>query len=65
LADKLEVLLERGDGSAALRFVLGAQQLLDGDAEGLGERRQQRDRDAPSADLVGGDLLLGDVQPLG
>jgi hypothetical protein len=66
LGELLELSLELGGGSALGRLLLGgAEELLDGDAEGLGELGQGGDGDATPALLEGEHLLLGVAEDLG
>ena len=64
-AKLLEVALELG-GRAALAGAIGqAEQGFDGHGKVLGQGRQERDREAESAALVGGHELLRDAEPRG
>jgi hypothetical protein len=61
LLDALDLLLQlRGGPALGGLHVLLPDEFLERDGEGLGDLRQQRDRHAPAADLVGGDHLLGE-----
>jgi len=57
--------LQLGCGTALGRRDGFADQLFDRDAERTRNSRQGRDLDAPAADLIGGDGLLGDAEPFG
>ena len=64
-AEWFELLLRSGRRPALAGTARGrgADEFLDGDAEGVGQRRQHRDGHAALAALVGGDGLLADVEP--